>query len=539
MYRLVEYSGLDDALYRGGRVAGLREGLGIQLFPNGYIYYGNWVANKAHGKGQLIYTDGTIYKGEYEDNSIVRGTLAFWNKRRFEGEFYGGQNEFFKEGTFHFSDGDCFEGKWNSFGACVDGTFHTAQGDSLRFEKQRKLVKYDNSDQTLGKIIMNDIIYEGGVKGEAREGFGYIYSTFQHYNNSFFLNDRYNGLAIGNRISFGETCEGHIYNDKMVHIWKRHTVRGYEVTGDVSDSKYYVKFPFLNDDFYFGSLDIDWKWNQNHHVIRFKEGTLHRRVSPSEYEELPISNISNIYEVPEMQRRPVDFAFVFERIKSFYKIKGLFELEANALDNLAELTRLGLSPNRLDNIAETFFSGTLIHGQKTGFGTVVLASGRRYSGFFSQGHFSGRGRLSEKDFQSIGTFHREKLRGRGVFFDKEGNAFAGEFGEGPTQHACVKLKGFLAHYIGGVEDFRFHGTGRLVCEGRFEIKASFLKGEVDPDSPCEAKLLDIGTEYCGRPLSVSGKKCLFILEVRENVYLVFDLAKGKYGWQNFEEQLKS
>ena len=50
----------------------------------------------------MLYTDGTKYQGIYDNNSIIKGGLYYWNGRKFIGEFYGGANEFFKEGTFYF-----------------------------------------------------------------------------------------------------------------------------------------------------------------------------------------------------------------------------------------------------------------------------------------------------------------------------------------------------------------------------------------------------------------------------------------------------
>lgn len=67
----------------------LRDGFGLQLFPNGSFYVGEWLDDKAHGKGQLVLKDGTFYEGVYQRNCIVNGRLYYFNGAIFEGTFDG------------------------------------------------------------------------------------------------------------------------------------------------------------------------------------------------------------------------------------------------------------------------------------------------------------------------------------------------------------------------------------------------------------------------------------------------------------------
>jgi hypothetical protein len=40
-----------------------RDGMGIQIWPDGSKYEGYWKADKANGRGRLIHADGDVYEG--------------------------------------------------------------------------------------------------------------------------------------------------------------------------------------------------------------------------------------------------------------------------------------------------------------------------------------------------------------------------------------------------------------------------------------------------------------------------------------------
>ena len=114
MYHLIKLAGLDIELYKGDIVDGKREGLGTQIFPNGYKYTGEWKRNHAHGKGKLTYTDGTYYEGEFNKNKIQEGMLNYHNGTRFAGKFALDERskDKFAEGMIVFRNGDAFKGVW-------------------------------------------------------------------------------------------------------------------------------------------------------------------------------------------------------------------------------------------------------------------------------------------------------------------------------------------------------------------------------------------------------------------------------------------
>lgn len=53
----------NGATYQGQWMSGLRDGYGVQLWPDGSRYEGNWRNDKANGQGKLVHADGDVYEG--------------------------------------------------------------------------------------------------------------------------------------------------------------------------------------------------------------------------------------------------------------------------------------------------------------------------------------------------------------------------------------------------------------------------------------------------------------------------------------------
>ena len=60
----------NHARYEGEWIVGrdIRQGKGMQIWPDGSMYEGWWKDNKASGKGRLIHADGDVYDGEWLDD---------------------------------------------------------------------------------------------------------------------------------------------------------------------------------------------------------------------------------------------------------------------------------------------------------------------------------------------------------------------------------------------------------------------------------------------------------------------------------------
>ena len=61
----------DGASYIGEWKIGteIRQGMGIQTWPDGSVYEGNFYDNKRNGNGRIIYPDQTIYNGGWVNDA--------------------------------------------------------------------------------------------------------------------------------------------------------------------------------------------------------------------------------------------------------------------------------------------------------------------------------------------------------------------------------------------------------------------------------------------------------------------------------------
>jgi hypothetical protein len=78
----------NGAVYRGYMNDGVREGPGVQSWPDGARYEGNWHDNRTFGKGKFWHSDGDIYDGEWADDK-ANGYGIYWhlNGAKYEGQW--------------------------------------------------------------------------------------------------------------------------------------------------------------------------------------------------------------------------------------------------------------------------------------------------------------------------------------------------------------------------------------------------------------------------------------------------------------------
>jgi hypothetical protein len=312
----------------------VRDGFGVQLFPNGCVYTGFWKNNAAHGTGKLLLPDGTIYEGEYKDNNIQSGIVSFFNGARFEGIFCGDKNERFTSGTFTFSSGDRFQGKWEE-GLIIQGRLYDKNLKALEFFTDDAIVRqYGNK----GVIVprKEKWLYEGGIQGNHQSGHGILFSTFPQYFVTKFTEDRINGFTKRMRITWGEISEGELIDNKKIGTWKRMITRGYEIVGDVQETRGRVTFPFLNDDYFEGEMDINWKADDKPYKFSFKKGHYFLKTSEGDYKSISISSeIDSIYRIKEVMDRGLNFENTFNRIKNSRPqiVREISEFTHRLIDN--------------------------------------------------------------------------------------------------------------------------------------------------------------------------------------------------------------
>lgn len=301
-------------LYRGGMNAeGSREGFGVQLFPNGCLYAGFWANNQANGIGKLILPDSTSIEGDYKNNILQCGTVKYFNGCKFEGSFEGDINEKFMQGRFEFLSGLKFYGQWTN-GSIQAGRLTDSEGNVLSDFKDSNITY---SSGRYGIIIPKHEkwIYEGEMFNSKPNGTGTIFSTFLQYYHGSFEEERIKGLTYRMRIQWGEISEGSCLKNKKTGKWKRLLTRGYEIVGDVSETKGTVRFPYMSDDSFVGELEINWKSDDKPYKCNLKSGTYYYTGEDSVVREIEVKEpLQSIYQIPEVKQRGLNFQSVFNRI---------------------------------------------------------------------------------------------------------------------------------------------------------------------------------------------------------------------------------
>lgn len=66
----------------------IRDGVGVQLWPDGSKYEGIFRRGKANGKGRMTHSNGDVYEGEWKDDKAHgRGTFVDINNARYDGDW--------------------------------------------------------------------------------------------------------------------------------------------------------------------------------------------------------------------------------------------------------------------------------------------------------------------------------------------------------------------------------------------------------------------------------------------------------------------
>ncbi len=87
-----DHSYENGAIYRGQMLKNgeemIRQGYGVQIWPDGTKYEGYWNQNRAQGKGCFWHAEGDIYRGEFHDDKAQGfGIYTHANGSRYEGQW--------------------------------------------------------------------------------------------------------------------------------------------------------------------------------------------------------------------------------------------------------------------------------------------------------------------------------------------------------------------------------------------------------------------------------------------------------------------
>ena len=162
--------------YYGEWKNGLQNGLGTYK-ANDFEYTGNWEEGWINGEGRITYANKDFYEGRFVENERYGvGYYQFNNGNSYEGEFVDGK--FNGLGIFRFADGNVYEGEFQDGKIKGDGTLYYIEGNdtiaitarwdgSNQFPKQASVL-FGNGDLYEGELI-NGFPTENGVWTTAKE----------------------------------------------------------------------------------------------------------------------------------------------------------------------------------------------------------------------------------------------------------------------------------------------------------------------------------------------------------------------------------
>lgn len=216
---------LDGGHYTGERKNGLRNGVGVMLYPDGSEYSGEWKNNLRHGNGVCILADGSCYQGlfindkphgkgvyEYPDGTIRSAVFAsgkiiesnrlpfdkkngvcrygvYYGDGKYKGWYKGSGSVGYRphgRGQMTWPDGCMYAGQWE------DGKMH-GRGVMRWEDGSVYMGQWDHGKRTGCGIYMwsSGSKYIGDWKDNQRHGYGISFLAGGGMLKGKFFEDRY------------------------------------------------------------------------------------------------------------------------------------------------------------------------------------------------------------------------------------------------------------------------------------------------------------------------------------------------------------
>jgi len=103
----------NQARYEGEWLVGtdIRQGKGMQVWPDGSMYEGYWKDSKANNKGRLIHADGDVYDGYWQDDKAHGyGVYSHLDGAKYQGDWR--EDKQHGEGLETWPDGASYRGNY-------------------------------------------------------------------------------------------------------------------------------------------------------------------------------------------------------------------------------------------------------------------------------------------------------------------------------------------------------------------------------------------------------------------------------------------
>lgn len=154
----------DGEIYEGEMLDGWRHGMGVCMYPNGFMYQGQWKRGREHGRGKLMTADRrTIYEGEWLDGKMHgKGKYNFKSGACYEGDWK--ENLRHGQGTYQLPDSaGVYRGEWREdlrwgFGCLTWANGATYEGDWARGVRHgRGTLRWSDGFEYCGQWAQNEM----------------------------------------------------------------------------------------------------------------------------------------------------------------------------------------------------------------------------------------------------------------------------------------------------------------------------------------------------------------------------------------------
>lgn len=185
-------------------------------YPNGDVYSGGYKQNKRFGFGTLIFSNGEIYEGNWDTNCCGKGKMTYSDKSVYDGEWsryhYSrtGEDAGSKRngyGVITYANGNKYEGEWKD--DKIHGKGKETNSDGSIYDGEW----VDDKFHGIGKRIQSDGgIYDGEFQNASFHGQG----TYASSNGEVFVGEWANNILKSGKITYsmGVVYEGEIKNYK-------------------------------------------------------------------------------------------------------------------------------------------------------------------------------------------------------------------------------------------------------------------------------------------------------------------------------------
>jgi len=117
--------------YKGQWLDGLRDGAGLQIWPDGERYEGQFLRGGVHGEGCYTQPDGMMHTGQWHrGKQHGQGAEVFPDGTKYVGQYVGGSKT--GKGTYTFAEGSVYEGEFRENNIHGQGTYIWAGGGNGR-----------------------------------------------------------------------------------------------------------------------------------------------------------------------------------------------------------------------------------------------------------------------------------------------------------------------------------------------------------------------------------------------------------------------